>query len=124
MVRIEKVNALVKRELSNMILFGEINDPRVRLVTILSVDVSKDLQHAWVKFSVLSDDPNDVKKAAEGLNSSRGYIRKLIGQKIVLRYTPEFQFIHDRSIQFAAQIDQTLEEIKSKKSKEGGSNDE
>ena len=120
MPRIEKVNAMIKRELSQMILFGEINDPRVRLVTILGVDVSKDLQHARVRFSVLTDAPEDVKNAAEGLNSSRGYIRKLIGQKVVLRYTPEFQFIYDRSVQYAAQIDETLEQIKKKKNEEQG----
>ena len=124
MPRIEKVNELIRRELGKMILFGEINDPRVRLVTILSVDVSRDLQHARVRFSVLSDDAQDVQNAAEGLDRSRGYIRKLIGQRVVLRYTPEFQFIHDRSIQFAAQVDETLAEIKKKKSAEGSPYDE
>ncbi len=71
MPRIEKVNELIRRELGKMILFGEINDPRVRLVTILSVDVSRDLQHARVRFSVLSDDAQDVQNAAEGLDRSR-----------------------------------------------------
>lgn len=111
-MRMEKVNELIKREISNMILFGDINDPRVSLVTIMNVDVSKDLHYARVKFSVLKDDPKLIKNATEGLESCRGFIRKLIGQRMKLRYTPEIHFYFDKGIQYAAQIDMTLAEIK------------
>ncbi len=111
-MRIEKVNELVKREISNMIQLGDINDPRVSLVTIMNVDVSKDLHYARVRFSVLSDDPKVVKQAAEGLDSCRGFVRKLIGQRMKLRYTPEIQFIFDKGVQYAARVDATLMEIK------------
>ena len=112
MSRIEKVNQMIKREISNMILIGKIKDPRISFVTILSVDVSKDLQHARVRFSTLSDDPADIKSATEGLNSCRAYIRKLLSQNIDLRYTPQVQFIYDKSVKYAVDIDKTLEEIK------------
>ncbi len=115
-MRIEKVNSSIKRELANMIQLGEVRDPRISFVTILTVEVSKDLQHAKVKYSTLSDDPKDIKAAQTGFDSSRGYIRKLIGQRIVLRYTPEFQFIYDKGIKYAADVDKVLEEIKSLKS--------
>ncbi|MBF0491114.1 MAG: 30S ribosome-binding factor RbfA [Candidatus Omnitrophica bacterium] len=108
----EKINEQVKRELGKMILMGDINDPRVKLVTIMSVDISKDLQHARVRFSVLNDDPKVISNAQQGLNSCCGFIRKLIGQRLSLRYTPEFQFIFDKGVQYAAHIDAALEEIK------------
>lgn len=111
-MRIEKINELIKRELSHMILFGDIHDPRVTPVTIMNVDVSKDLSHARVRFSVSNDDPQVVKTATEGLDSCRGFIRKSISQKLALRCAPEFQFIHDKGVLYAAQIDATLEEIK------------
>lgn len=111
-MRIERINELIKRELGNMILFGDINDPRIKLATIVNVDVSKDLHHARVRFSVLNDDPEEIKQAIEGFASSSGYIRKTIAARLSLRYTPEFQFIYDKGIQHAAQIDATLEEIK------------
>lgn len=111
-MRMDKVNELIKRELGNMILFGDINDPRVSLVTIMSVDVSKDLRYANVKFSVLKDDPKMIKNATEGLESCRGFIRKLIGPRLKLRYTPEIRFYFDKGVQYAAQIDMTLAEIK------------
>lgn len=112
MGRIEKVNEFIKREISNMLLLGEIKDPRVKLVTIQSVDTSKDLQHARVKFSVLSDKPQDIQQAGEGLNSSRGFIRRLIAERVDLRYTPEIQFIFDKGVQYMAAVDERLEEIK------------
>ncbi len=112
MSRIEKVNEAIKRELGNMILLGHLNDPRVAFVTIMGVEVSKDLGRAKVKFSTLSEDPEDIKDAAEGLDSCRGYIRKLISQRVVMRATPEFLFIYDKSVHHAQQIDRALEEIK------------
>jgi len=108
----EKVNKLIQREISNMLQFGDINDPRVSLVTIMSVDVSKDIRYARVRFSVLRDDPSVVENAQRGLDSARGFIRKLIGQRLKLRYTPEIQFFFDKGVQYAIQIDTTLEEIK------------
>ncbi len=111
-MRIEKINELIKRELSHMILFGHIHDPRVAPVTIINVDVSKDLSHARVRFSVFNDDPRVVKNATEGLNSCRGFIRKSISQKLALRCAPEFQFILDKGVQHAAHIEAALEEIK------------
>ena len=119
MGRIEKVNEMIKRELGAMIQFGHLKDPRINFVTILNVDVSKDLQHARVRFSTLSDDPRDIQSAQEGLSSCKGYIRKLIAERVSLRYTPEFQFIYDKGLSYAAEIDKTLEEIKQKKVEEG-----
>ena len=112
MARIEKVNAMVKKEISSVLQFGDIKDPRIKFVTVLSVDVSKDLQVARVRFSTLSDDPIEIQNAIEGLASCRGYIRKLIGQRIEMRYTPEITFIYDKGVQHAQKIDMMLAEIK------------
>jgi ribosome-binding factor A len=111
-MRIEKINSSIKRELGMLLEFGQINDPRISFVTIMSVDTSKDLQHARVKYSTLSDDPKDIMAAEEGFESSRGFIRKLISQRLALRYTPEFQFIYDKSLKYASYVDKVLEEIK------------
>lgn len=112
MLRMEKINTLIKRELSMMIQFGEIKDPRVKMVTIQQVEVSKDLQHCHVKFSVLNDDPKSVEEVTEGLNRSSGYVRKLIGERVHMRYIPQFKFFFDKGIIHAAQVDKVLEELK------------
>ncbi len=123
MVRMEKVNQQIKREIGNMIQYGEINDPRLTFVTITYVECSKDLQHARVGFSVLSNDRKEIQNVQEGLSSARGFVRKLIGQRVRLRYTPEIVFIHDDSLAYSSRIDQTLEDIK-KNQNESGADDE
>ncbi len=123
MSRMERVNQQIKREIGNMIQYGEINDPRLTFVTITYVECSKDLQHARVGFSVLSNNLKEIQSVQEGLSSARGFVRKLIGQRVRLRYTPEIVFIHDNSLAYSSAIDQTLEDIK-KIQKEGGSTDE
>ena len=118
-MRIEKVNSSIKRELAHILLLGEIHDPRISFVTIINVDVSKDLQHAKVKFSVLPDTQQKINAAIAGFESCRGYIRKLISQRVVLRYTPEFHFIYDKGIKHAAEVEKVLEEIKQLKPAQG-----
>jgi ribosome-binding factor A len=111
-MRIEKVNSSIKRELANILQLGEVRDPRIHFVTILTVDVSKDLQHARVRFSTLGDTLKEIEDAKEGFESCKSYIRKLMSQRVPLRYTPEFQFFYDKGIKHAADIDKVLEEIK------------
>ncbi len=118
-MRIEKVNSSIKRELANIIHLGDVRDPRISFVTIINVDVSKDLQHARVRFSTLTDDPKGIQAAIDGFESSKGYIRRLISQRVPLRYTPEFQFIYDKSVKYAAQIDQILNEVHQLKPAQG-----
>jgi len=112
MSRIYRVNQLIKREISKIIQ-SKLEDPRLRMVTITQVDVSRDLRQARVSFSVLGDSKN-ADTALEGLNNARGYIRKLVGQGVRLRHVPEMDFIYDKSIEYSARIDQTLKEIHDK----------
>ena len=109
MERIERINAMIKREISVMIQ-GEIKDPRLAFVTITTVKVSKDLSHARVNFSVLGTE-DQVKQAQAGLDSARGYIRRLIGQRVRIRHIPEVEFFHDKSIEYSARIEEALNEI-------------
>ena len=110
--RMDKVNAQIKREIGTMILMGEINDPRLKFVTITYAQVSKDLRYAKVGFSVLNNNPQEIKEVQQGLNSARGYVRKLIGERIKMRFTPEINFIYDRSLEYSDQINRALEDIK------------
>ncbi len=110
MGRIDRVNELMRREISIM-LQKDLQDPRLEFVTITHVDVSRDLRYAKVSFSVLG--PTDrVQKAQEALEKASGFVRKLVGERIRMRYTPEIHFIYDRSIEYSAQIDAALENLK------------
>lgn len=110
MSRIEKVNEMMKREISVMLL-QELRDPRLMFVTVTDVEVSRDLQHAKVFYSVLGNEQK-LAEVEDALHKAKGYVRRLIGQRITLRYTPEIDFVYDKTVQYSDRIEQTLQDIK------------
>ena len=109
MGRIDRINQQVKREIGK-ILQRELGDPRLQFVTITEADVSRDLHNAKIHFSVLGQE-HEVQSAQQGLEGAKGMIRKLLGQSMNMRYTPELFFIYDKSIEMSARIEETLKEI-------------
>jgi ribosome-binding factor A len=110
MSRHDKVQETLKREIS-IILHDELKDPRLGFTTITKVEMSKDLRYAKVFYSVLGQD-TDHQKTKQALDSSLGYIRKLIAERVQLRFTPEIVFKEDRSSQYSFEIQKVLDEIK------------
>ena len=115
MSRMDRLNQQFKREISSLLLMGEIRDPRVAFVTITFADISKDLSYAHVGFSVLTDDPHVVRAAQEGLNSARGRVRKLVGERVGVRHIPEIKFVYDDSVAQAVRMARTLGAIKNER---------
>ncbi|MBF0331452.1 MAG: 30S ribosome-binding factor RbfA [Candidatus Omnitrophica bacterium] len=111
MDRMDKINQMCKREISAMILLGEIRDPRIQMVTISYVDVSKDLSWAHVGFSVLSDKPEDIKNVQQGLNSASGAVRRLLAQRITLRHVPQVKFVYDDTISRSVHLTQVFDDL-------------
>ena len=109
MNRMDKINQRIKREIGDIVL-KELKDPRLEFVTVTQVEVTRDLQHAKVYFSVLGK-PEQVEKARTGLLSARGFVRKLIGQRVRMRHTPDIEFILDQSLEYGARIESKLQEI-------------
>lgn len=110
MGRIDKVNQRIKKEIG-LILQREVEDPRLQFVTITAVEVTRDLQHAKVFYSVLGD-KTQSEQAAEGLLTAKGLIRRFLGQRLKIRYTPDIEFEYDNTIAYSAFIDQKLEDLK------------
>lgn len=109
MARIDKINGEVMRELANII--RNLKDSRIPLMTsVVRVSVTNDLRYAKAYISVMGDEETK-KKAMEGLKSASGFIRREIGKKIDLRYTPEFIFELDGSIEHGAKIEQLLNNL-------------
>lgn len=93
-----RISEEIKKELSD-IISTDLKDPRLpKMVSITNVDVTKDLRYAKIYVSVLGND-EEKKNAIIGLKSAAGFIRREIGQRIQLRYTPEFIFEIDNSIE-------------------------
>ncbi len=110
MSRVDKIAHAIKKEVST-IVHSELNDPRLGFVTITEVEMSPDLRVAKVSFSVLGKE-EEFKKSKEALDSSSGFIRKLIAERIKLRFTPEFIFKIDKSIEYSVRVEEILNKIK------------
>ena len=72
-------------------------DPRVGMITITSVDVSPDLSHAKVFFTLL--DRQKLDGTLQGLKRSAGFLRSQIARRIQLYTTPELRFEYDESVE-------------------------
>src|SRR5690606_41349978 len=84
-------------------------DPRIGVVTISDVEVSPDLYHAKVFYSVMGED-EDRSRAAEGLRAAAGFLRTEIGRRMHIRRAPELHFSYDDTLRHAMHIEQLLQE--------------
>ncbi len=115
MGRVEKIAQAIKKEVGSIIQ-GELGDPRLGFITIMHVEVTKDLQLAKVYCSVMgAQDKKD--KAMEGLESARGFIRRLLSQRLDLRLSPELVFKLDKSVDYSIEISEEIERIKNESQK-------
>lgn len=109
-LRVEKVQELMKQEVSQIIL-RELKDPRIGFVTVTSVECTGDLREAKIYVSLMGNE-QQVKDCWAGLTSSLGYIRREIGKRIRLRFTPEISLAIDKSLDYSAHIQELLLKIK------------
>ena len=110
MSRLPRVNEQIKIEVSQ-ILQEELKDPRLGFLTVMRAEVTPDLQHAHVYVSCLGE-PAVQTKTLAALRSAEGFVRRLIGQRLRLRYTPEIMFHLDHSIDDQFRIQQALDLLK------------
>jgi ribosome-binding factor A len=107
--RSERVADLIQREVAEM-LVKSIKDPRIGFVTITKVTVSEDCRFAKVYFSVAGS-LAERESSGKGLDSAKGYIRKELGRRLRLRYTPEIVFQFDPSIEYAIHMEEVIRNI-------------
>jgi ribosome-binding factor A len=107
--RSEKVADLIQKEISQM-LVKSIKDPRIGFVTITRVTVSEDCRFAKIYFSVAGT-VEEREKSRMGLDSAKGYVRKELGRRIRLRYTPEIMFQFDPSIEYAIHMEELIQSL-------------
>jgi ribosome-binding factor A len=107
--RTNRISEEMKKELSD-IIHNELKDPRLpQMVSVVSVNVTRDLRYAKVYISVLGND-EQKKNAISGLKSAAGFIRRKVGHRMQIRYTPELQFELDNSIEHGVYISKLINE--------------
>ncbi len=108
-LRIEKLQELIKQEMSKMLL-TDLKDPRIGFVTVTDVEMTGDLREAKIYVSVMGG-AEQVKSSLEGLNSALGFVRREIGQRVRLRFTPEISFALDTSLDYGDHIQKLLLQV-------------
>lgn len=94
--RLDRINERIARELARIIQF-EVKDPRVKMVTISAVKVSRDLSHAKVYVSAVGTE-EQAREIVEVLVKASGFLRSKIASAVQLRTTPKLNFVYDESL--------------------------
>ncbi|HEX2944583.1 MAG TPA: 30S ribosome-binding factor RbfA [Clostridia bacterium] len=98
MDRTDRISEEMKKEISSIIR-NELKDPRLpEMISITTAEVTRDLRYAKIYISVFGTE-EEKKNALHGLKSAAGFIRREVGHRMQLRYTPELIFELDDSIE-------------------------
>ena len=104
--RIDRISEEVRREV-DAIIREELGDPRISgTFSITRAEVTGDLRYAKIYVSVLEDDRRD--ELMEALKSAKGFIRRSLGKRMIIRYSPELIFISDKNIEYGVHIAKVL----------------
>ncbi len=99
----------MQRELAELIR-REVKDPRVGLVTITAVDVSRDVGHAKVFITVMGgDDADAVPQTLKALNNAASFLRLHLGRAMQLRSVPQLHFHYDESVSRGVHLSALIE---------------
>jgi ribosome-binding factor A len=110
--RLDKISTQLVKELSELI-HNELTDPRIGFVTITHAEVSPDLSHARVFFTVLGSE-KERKSTYYGLRSAAGYLKHALMERLKLKRIPELEFVYDESVDKSMQIYEKIIEIQKK----------
>ncbi|MFH1305638.1 MAG: 30S ribosome-binding factor RbfA [Candidatus Omnitrophota bacterium] len=107
----KRVQEAIKREIS-VILQEEINDPRVKGITVTGVEMTRDLKLAKVFYILSSSSSAEEKKDAEkGLKSAAGFIRRELGRRVPMKFVPQISFREDTLDEKKRTLNNVFEEI-------------
>ena len=114
--RTERLSAEIQAIVSELLVRGELKDPRVRnagIITITRVRVTGDLREAHVAFMVYGADDAALERVRQGLESGRGFVQRAVGRQLHTRATPSVHFEVDRALEGAFRVREILTGIAS-----------
>ena len=107
--RADRVADLIRAEIAD-ILLKEVSDPRLRHIGITGVKLSDDLRSAKVFFVEMGRDVCSP-DTETGMRRVTGFLKRVLGKRLKLRYIPEIAFIYDESFAYGSHIDRLINEI-------------
>ncbi|MCP9835528.1 MULTISPECIES: 30S ribosome-binding factor RbfA [unclassified Cyanobium] len=118
--RVERVAALIRREVSELLMSG-IKDERVQhgMVSVTSVEVAGDLQHCKIFVSIFGS-AEDQEVAMDGLKAASVYVKGELGRRLKMRRTPEVAFVLDRGLEKGNTVLGLLQRLEAERRERGG----
>lgn len=112
--RTQRVADQIQKELAQLIQF-EMKDPRLGMVTVSAVEVSRDLAFADVYVSFLGvEDQEKIDLSLGILNQAAGFLRSNLAKAIRLRFTPRLRFHFDNSLSRGAYLSSLIDQARAK----------
>ena len=123
--RAERVSGAIQQEVS-VLICDSIRDPRVGMVSVTDVEVSRDLAYAKVHVTFVGEkSEEEIKGAIGALNGAAGYLRKLLASSIKMRKTPQLTFLFDKSGRRGQQLSALIDyAVSSEKNRDNIANDD
>src|SRR5262249_15972666 len=106
--RTARIAEVIREVASETILF-ELQDPRVKGVTVTRAEVSADLQHAKVYVSVMGSE-KEQSLCLHGLRHASGYIQSKLKSRVKTRFTPVIQFVLDQGVKKSIEMTRLINE--------------
>lgn len=109
--RLQRLNDQLRDEISQLILRGDVKDPRVTtFLCVNRVEVTNDLAYAKIYVSTFLPD-NQLRRGVDGLNSAAGFIQREIASKLRIRQFPKLQFLVDEGMKEGFKMVQKLNQL-------------
>lgn len=109
--RTDRVGDFLRSELARLIQL-ELRDPRVGMVNITAVEVSRDLSHAKVFVTVVGKSgPEEITPTLDGLNNAAGFLRSRVAAINHMRTTPRLRFVYDDSVLRGSHLTRLIESV-------------
>ncbi|CDF26835.1 30S ribosome-binding factor RbfA [Dialister pneumosintes] len=108
-LRVRKMQEFIKQEVSSMLL-REVKDPRLGFVTVTGVHLTGDLREATVYVSLFGSE-KEKKESMTALEMATGFIRRELGKRLKIYYTPQISFEQDTSLDYGMHIEGLIKQI-------------
>ena len=107
--RAQRLGERIKRDLA-LLIQRELKDPRIGMVTVNFVQLSKDLSHADVNVTVLvpGDVDEEIVESLAILNEASVFLRTELGRGLRVRKVPHLRFHYDDSLKRGARINELI----------------
>src|ERR1035437_3900 len=122
-IRLNRVRSMMKDELA-LLMNREMKDPRVPMVTVTNVELTRDAKQATVFISIIAvnatyTDPDLIKQVLEALTEAKGFLRKSLGSLMQLRFMPDLIFKEDKGLENTLRVNEILKQLEAEKKAAG-----